>query len=273
MAYFKKNLVKGAGSPGAANQPNEVLILELVSGVIFPPLDQTNGVELQGNFVLPADEKFYKFYHTKSKSVVGYETEGEEDKQSFMHKATFEHPGSTVDVKAFVQYWTGKDVIVLYKGCNESAYEIAGTPCAPMQLKASNTRDNEGNVTTFTFEQFAKSSRVPLTYSGTVEYAAPTLIEDVTSAEFTVENGTVYEIPESNQTSEVLVYASDMPHGTVITLKGKGGTAPHTIESNLANKIILKDGVTYTALDQSFIQFRVFQSGPNERYLLEIARG
>jgi hypothetical protein len=271
--YVKKNLVKGAGIPGAANQPNEVLILELVAGVVFPALDPINGVELQGNFVLPADEKFYKLYHTKSKSVVGYETEGEEDKQSFMHKATFEHPGSPVDVKAFVQYWTGKDVIVLYKGCNETSYEIAGTPCAPMQLKASNTRDNEGNVTIFTFEQFAKSSRVPLTYTGTVEFAAPFAIADFTAAAFTEANGVVYDIPANNTASQVLGFTSDLPHGTVITLNGKGGTQPNTILQSVIQKIILKDGVTYTALNNSFIQFRVFKTGANERFIIEVARG
>lgn len=271
--YVKKNLLKGTGIPGAANQPNEVIILELVDGVIFPTLDPSNGVEFLGNFVLPADEKFYKLYHTKSKSVVGYETEGDEDKQSFMHKATFEHPGSTIDVKAFVQYWTGKDVIVLYKGCNETSYEIAGTPCAPMQLKASNTRDNDGNTTTFTFEQFAKSSRVPLTYTGTVEYAAPSLITNVGAAQFTVANGLVYEIPENNTASQPLVYTSDLPQDAVITIKGKGGTTPDTIVHNVTSGIVLKEGVTYTALDNSYIQLRVFKTSASTRLLIEVARG
>jgi hypothetical protein len=83
----------------------------------------------------------------------------------------------------------------------------------------------------------------------------------------------VYDIPVNNTTSATLGYTSDLPHGAVITLNGKGGTAPNTVQHSVVNKILLKDGVTYTALDNSFIQLRVFKTATNDRMLIEVARG
>lgn len=272
---MKVNLNKQAGnsSPGAAAPKNEIVIIEVLDGFVFPLTDET-GIEILGNFILPEDDKMVKLYSTKSKTEASMETEGDEDSLSFKSMFKAQHPGNRAEVKKFVQFWTGKNVIVLHKACGDDYYEVMGTPCAPLQLKSTKKDDNDGRFWTFAFEPFAKSGFVPKEYRGDLVFAEPTDVVDVDAIELTPANGSYYKLPALAVTDVIEFSSVTLEHGKVVTLLGSGGAAPATLASAVSGDatVVLANGSVWTAINQSFINLKVFKAGATI-YLFELSRG
>ena len=272
---MKVNLNKATGSsaPGSAAPKNEIIIMEAEEIAVFPLSDE-NGVLMQGNFVMDADCNMIKIYSTKSKTDASMETEGDEDMMSFKSKLVLQHPGNSKEVKEFVQQWTGKNVVAMHKACGENHYEVMGTPCAPLQLKAAKQDNNDGRIWTLTFEPFAKSGFVPKIYEGSVVFAEPTDVADVTALALTTANGAHYNLPELDVTAAVGVDGPvTLDHGKIVTLIGNGGDAPATLANGVAGDVtaVLASGTTWTALKGSVIHLRVFKAGATT-YLFELSR-
>lgn len=271
---MKVNLNKqqGASSPGAAAPKNEIVIIEVTDNFVFPATDES-GIELQGNFVLPGDDTMVKIYSTKSKTEAPMETEGDEDSLSFKSTFKAQHPGNRSEVKKFVQFWTGKNVIVLHKACGDDFYEVMGTPCAPLQLKSTKQDNNDGRFWMFSFEPFAKSGFVPKEYRGTLVFAAPFDIALVTATALTPANGQIYNVPALPVTAVIGTASCTLDHGKIVTLIGKGGAAPATLASAVSGTVtvILAGGTTWTAFNKAIIHLKVFKAG-GTTYLIEQSR-
>jgi hypothetical protein len=270
----KVNLAKASGksSPGAAAPKNEIIIFE-ADGVIFPNSDQ-GGVKIDGSFVLPNGEKMVTIYSTKSKTEATMETEGDEDSMSFKSMVKLQHPGNSKEVKEFVQYWTGKNVIVMHKACGENFYEVCGTPCAPLQLKAAKKDDNDARFWTLSFEPFAKSGFVPKIYEGAVVIAEPHTVDDVAALPLLKANGVQYQLPALAVTDVIEVDGVDLDHGTIVTLIGGGGANPATLASAVSGDVtaVLASGTTWVGLLNAVIHLKVFKAGATT-YLFELSRG
>lgn len=271
---MKVNLVKPSGNsnPGAASPKNEIVLME-AEYVTFPPSDD-NGVLLLGNFVLDDEEKMVTIYSTKSKTDASMESEGDEDMNSFKSKLVLAHPGNSKEVKEFVQYWSGRNVIAMHKACGENHYEVMGTPCAPLQLKAAKQDNNDGRAWTLTFEPFAKSGYVPKIYEGAVVFAEPFQVADVSLLPLLVANGYQYKLPSLAVTAAIEVSGITLDHGKIVTLIGSGGADPATLSNGIAGDVttILKDGTSWTALNKAVIHLKVFKAGATT-YLIEQSRG
>ncbi|MBY0487482.1 MAG: hypothetical protein K2P85_09900 [Flavobacteriaceae bacterium] len=271
---MKVNLNKqqGNSSPGAAAPKNEIVIIEVLEDFVFPATDET-GIEIIGNFILPEDDKMVKLYSTKSKTEASMETEGEEDSLSFKSMFKAQHPGNRAEVKKFVQFWTGKSVIVLHKACGDDYYEVMGTPCSPLQLKSTKKDDNDGRFWSFSFEPFAKSGFVPKEYRGALVFAEPTQVDDVTAINLTPANGSYYKLP-SLAVTDVMEFASiTLDHGKVVSLIGSGGVAPATLASAVSGlaTVVLANGTGWTAINKAVIHLKVFKAGATT-YLFELSR-
>lgn len=272
---MKVNLNKptGTSSPGAAASKNEIIFIEAETIDSYPIPDE-NGVKLQGSFVLEAGEKMVKVYSTKSKVDAGMETDGEEDMMSFKPKLVLAHPGNKTEVKEFVQYWTGRNIVALHKACGENHYEVMGTPCAPLQLKAAKQDNNDGRSWTMTLEPFANTGFVPQEYEGAVVFNEPTVIPTGNDIQLFTVNGLQYQI-EPSTTGNQLAFAGpvELEHNKIVTLIGKGGVDPSILSNGVAGDVtvLLKDGATWTALNKNVINLRVFKSGLTI-YLIEISR-
>ena len=272
---MKVNLAKASGSsaPGAAAPKNEIIIME-AEGIQSFPISDEKGVVMLGNFVMKNGEKMITVYSTKSKTDAPMETEGDEDTMSFKAKLVLQHPGNSKEVKEFVQYWTGRNVVAMHKACGEAHYEVMGTPCAPLQLKGAKQDNNDGRMWTLTFEPFAKSGFVPKIYEGDVVFAEPTVVADVTAVALTEANGAQYSLPALAVTEAVGVDgAVTLAHGAIVTLLGNGGAAPATLANGVAGDVtaVLAGGTTWTALESSVIHLRVFKAGATT-YLFELSR-
>ena len=272
---MKVDLKKSSGSsaPGAAAPKNEIIIMEAEGIQVFPPSDE-NGVVMQGSFAMKSGEKMITVYSTKSKTDASMETEGDEDMMSFKSKLVLQHPGNSKEVKEFVQYWTGRNVVAMHKACGENHYEVMGTPCAPLQLKSAKQDNNDGRIWTLTFEPFAKSGFVPKIYEGAVVFTEPTEVADATAIQLTSANGLQYSLPELAVTEAIGVDgAVTLKHGQIVTLIGNGGAAPATLSNGVAGEVtaVLVGGATWTALENSVIHLRVFKAGATT-YLFELSR-
>lgn len=272
---MKVNLNKptGTSSPGSAAPKNEIIFIEAETIVSFPRPDE-GGVRLQGSFVLEDDEKMVKVYSTKSKVDAPMETDGDEDMTSFKPKLVLMHPGNKVEVKEFVQFWTGRNIVALHKACGETHYEVMGTPCAPLQLKAAKQDNNDGRGWTLTLEPFAKTGFVPQVYEGAVVFTDPTQVPAGSNLELTTANGLQYEIGADTTGSAIEAAGSvTLEHGQVVTLIGKGGTTPSVLASGVAGVVttILANATSWTALAKHVIHLKVFKAGATT-YLIEVSR-
>lgn len=273
---MKVNLAKASGSsaPGAAAPKNEIIIMEAEDIAVFPISDE-KGVVIQGSFTMKPGKNMITVYSTKSKTDAPMETEGDEDTMSFKAKLVLQHPGNSKEVKEFVQYWTGRNVVAMHKACGEAHYEVMGTPCAPLQLKGAKQDNNDGRMWTLTFEPFAKSGFVPKIYEGAVVFAEPFNVVDPTAIELKVENGLQYSLANLNSASPIQVFgAITLEHGQIISLIGNGGGAATTLANGPAGTnvtAVLVGGTTWTALENSVIHLRIFKSGTTT-YLFELSR-
>lgn len=272
---MKVNLAKASGSsaPGAAAPKNEIIIMEAEDIKVFPISDE-KGVVIQGSFTMHPGAKMITVYSTKSKTDASMETEGDEDMMSFKSKLVLQHPGNSKEVKEFVQYWTGKNVVAMHKACGETDYEVMGTPCSPLQLKSAKQDNNDGRMWTLTFEPFAKSGFVPKIYSGAVVFAEPTVVALATAVALTTANGLQYVLPSLAVTAAIGVAGTvTLNHGDIVTLIGGGGANPATLASGVAGGVttILVGGTTWAALANSVIHLRVFKAGATT-FLVELSR-
>lgn len=270
---MKVNLNKPTGnsSPGAPAAKNEIIVVE-ADNLIFPGSDES-GVVLEGNFVLPLGENMVTLYSTKSKTEAPMETEGDEDALSFKSSFKAQHPGNKTEVKKFVQFWTGKNVVILHKACGDDFYEVMGTPCAPLQLKSTKTDNNDGRFWNLNFEPFAKSGFVPKEYRGALVFAEPFAVSDVTALPLLVANGYHYDIPALAVAANIAVDGITLEHGKTVTLMGNGGANPAVLQNGTSGdvEVLLKNGASWTALRKSLINLRVFKDGTNT-YLIELSR-
>ena len=267
------NLDKPSGSaPGGAAPKNEIIIIDTEFLAIFPSSD-IDGVKLVGQFVMKPGYFPIKVYSTKSKTEADYETSGDEDSPNIAAKIMLQHPGNKLEVKEFVQRYLGRDVIVLHKACSDGFYEVLGTPCAPLQLKASKKDGNDGRFHTLAFEPFAKSNQVPKHYEGSITFAEPFAVANVTTTALVKLNGTQYRLPATAVAAAVTITGMDFDHGKIITLIGSGGVAPATVAQGTSGvvTIALLNGTTWTALNGAILNLQVFNAGAIT-YLQEISR-
>lgn len=271
---MKVNLTKpsGTSSPGAAASKNEIVLFESQTVSYFPPSDE-NGVVMTGNIQMAPNEIPITIYSTKSKTEAPMETEGDEDTMSFKSSFKAQVPGNTKEIKEFVQYWTGRDIFLAHKACGENFYEFMGTPCAPLQLKSAKQDNNDARLWNLEFMPFAKSGFVPKIYEGTIPFSTPTDVATVTAIALTPANGVNYQLPSFATTASIGFGATTLDNNKVVSLIGGGGVAPATLANGTAGSVtvILNSGTTWTALNKSILNLKIFKSGATT-YLIEQSR-
>jgi hypothetical protein len=271
---MKVNLNKpsGTSSPGAAASKNEIVLFESQTVSYFPPSDE-NGVVMIGNIQMAPNEIPITIYSTKSKTEAPMETEGDEDTMSFKSSFKAQVPGNTKEIKEFVQYWTGRDIFLAHKACDENFYEFMGTPCAPLQLKSAKQDNNDARIWNLEFMPFAKSGFVPKIYEGTIPFAEPTDVADVSAVTLSGANGVNYQLPSLAVTDVIEFAPVTLDHNKIVSLIGGGGVAPATLVNGVSGSVttILNGGTTWTALNKSIINLKIFKSGATT-YLIEQSR-
>lgn len=271
MYVVGQGLVKGNAS-SAGSPSSEIVIVQKEDVLVYPNTD-TAGIRMVGNFVLKEGANFERIYSTKSKTEFPIETEGDEDASSFKPKAMLQHPGSRLELKEFVQAWTGKDVFVLHKKCGDNHYEVIGSPCAPLQLKASREDKNDALSFTLNFESFSPTAKLPRNYYGEIVNLGPVAVADL-EAIATTTSAFNYQLPaETTADTDVTFATVANTAGQGITLIGGGGTEPATLASGVNGPVtvLLNNNTPWVALKDSNIHLKVYISG-STKFLVEQSR-
>ena len=261
--YIATNVAKPVGTSAGAAAPKDpnVAIIAVDDIQTWPQRDD-KGVLVSGNIVMKAGKTPTLVYMTASKIKAPVESDGDEDSISLKHKFEGEHPGNSLEIAEFVQNWLGKPCIIVHGSCSDSYRKIAGTKCAPLQLKPSSQDDNDGRKQMLVFEQFAKTGSVPAHYTGVVPTADPFAVVSTTAVALSPTNGYVYQLPSLAVTAAVTIATSTLEHGDVVTLIGGGGVAPATLASGVTDKAaLLSAGSTWTGLAGATINLKVFKAG------------
>ena len=100
-------------------------------------------------FALQASKKPIGVYATQS-TINVYETaEGDDDARGFIQHVDFEHPGSEVEFKEFLNNNVNENLGAIVINCAGDDCKIAGTPCTPLSFSTAEGQDNnEANKTT-----------------------------------------------------------------------------------------------------------------------------
>ena len=100
-------------------------------------------------FALQADKKPIGVYATQSTINIYDTAEGDPDARGFIHHVDFEHPGSEVEFKEFLNNNVNENLGAIVINCAGEDCKIAGTPCTPLSISTAEGQDNnEANKTT-----------------------------------------------------------------------------------------------------------------------------
>ena len=261
--YIAANVVKPAGKSAGSAAPKDPNVLILATkDIITWPARNDKGVAISGNFVLKPNPKMAYVYMTSSKIKAPYESDGDEDSVSLKHKFEGEHPGNELEINEFVQNWLGEPCIIIHGSCADAFRKIAGTQCAPLQIKPSGQDDNDGRKHMLMFEQFAKVQFLPAHFTGALPTVSPFVVASTTAVAVNTTNGYVYQLPSLAVTAAVAFSELSLNHGDVITLIGGGGVAPATLTTGVTDKkALLVNGTTWVGLAGATINLKVFNNG------------
>ena len=260
-----KSSVAGSGA-ASPKDPNVAFFRR--EDILTWPVRDSKGVLSVGDFVMKPGKTPIYIYMTGVNQKPNYEVAGDVDKEQVMQKFEATHPGDELEAHEFLQNNIGQDLIIVYGNCSSDDKRIYGTKCSPMRLKGTFTDDKDGVGFTFNFEQIQSTRFVPSHYAGNIPYATP-IATDV-SIDLLVASGNQYKVESLDTTAQITIPSIDFTAGSTITLIGSGGSDPATLTEGDKTQcfIILKDGVTWTALENATISFDVYDGG-SVLYLIE----
>lgn len=261
--YIAPNVAKPAGkSAGAASPKDPNVAIIAVKDILTWPQRDDKGVLVAGNIILKAGKKPTLVYMTASKIKAPYESDGDEDSISVKHKFEGEHPGNELEINEFVQNWMGEPCVVIHGSCSDPYRKIAGTKCAPLQLKPSGQDDNDGRKHMLVFEQFAKTGSLPAHYTGAIPSGDPFNVASAVAVALSLATGFAYQLPSLDTSEDIAIATSTLEHGDVFTLVGGGGSDPAVLASGVTDKsALLKSGSSWTGLAGAVIHLKVFKAG------------
>lgn len=259
------NLTKTGSNAGGPAPKNEIAILIAEDILVYPPTNPLDEVSLLGNFVMKAGKTAILMYSTKSKTEAPVETEGSEDAISFKHKFMAQVPGNDTATKSWIQKITGQNLVIAHRACGDTKWEIMGSTCAPLQLKATKQDNNEARNYTLTFEAYAGSHSIPKDYTGVIPFEAPVVVSSLTAID--ASTGSQFQLPA---TSGAIAVATLPTANGIITLIGGGGATAATLSASTS--VLLNNGTAWTADAGAVIHLEVFDAGTTT-YLIERSRG
>ena len=128
-------------------------------------------------FSFAESKKPIAVYTTQSTINIYDTAEGDPDARGFIHHVDFEHPGSEVEFKEFLNNNVNENLGAIVINCAGEDCKIAGTPCTPLSISTAEGQDNnEANKTTINMASTLRGdtlgviakSLIPLTDDDTI---------------------------------------------------------------------------------------------------------
>lgn len=264
MYTFKKldRPVAGSGAPTTGSR--FAYLARLKDVVSFPDTD-ANGVRLVGLPVFKPGSGLVPVYLTSSTREFSYETQGDQDARSFKVKFVASHPGNELEALEFAQNMLDEEFAVFIPGCKSTdAVKVLGRPCAPLIFKSSHKSGKDGSKFEFTFEQEVGGKNTYMLYFGPLN-TLETVYGDIDFATPATTFANVQNVKATGTASTLSITNLDALTETQVTFVGneldpaKAGIIKQKETTPIL--ILLKDGLSWTAVKGSSITFEVIKSG------------
>lgn len=146
-AYSLVSVPRKSNNAGRATGKKNYIVLFRWDDVATFTKDE-KGVKVTA-FEFAEGKKPIGIYATQS-TINVYETaEGDDDARGFIQHVDFEHPGSEVEFKEFLNNNVNENLGAIVVNCAGDDCKIAGTPCTPLSMSTAEGQDNnEANKTT-----------------------------------------------------------------------------------------------------------------------------
>lgn len=179
-----EDLLWAAGKPNMGGLVGDVYAVPVddIDDTQLPTLD-ADGVSLTGNFVLKADKKFARIYHTRGTGKLDENTVGDRDGKSFENMAEFFFPGMEKTVAKWKKDYVNTPMLVIVKETSGGMRVIGITVLEDDSLSlalpayiesiAGTTGAAAADRRGSTFQVKAEAPHPPLYYSGTIDLTAP----------------------------------------------------------------------------------------------------
>ncbi len=266
MTYIKQSVPRAAGNPGIGIQPRDSVTLLDVDDILYMPSPDDKGVVITDNIVMKEGAYGYTVYLTPGTVEVTSAAEGDTDKIGFTPSVKGEHPGNEQAAREFKVNSINRKFIVIVRYCSGKPADLIGSLCNPCKLTPSYTGNNESNTNEFTFEQVMKGDDIKI-YKGTVPTEQPVSKLEAAATSVTYITDGQYQLAAG---SAAIAEITGGSHGAVVTLLGCAGTSPTVTASD--DKIILRNGKTFTATAGSQLTLRAFANGANSLIWIEQSR-
>ena len=266
ISVLKGSVINQAG----ANKSDKITIIDADEILTWPTRDIASAL-YDGNFVMQPGKYMVQLYMTASSIKVGYDTEGDPDRKGFVHTIEGEHPGKSREIRAFLQYFTNKNLIIIYEECSTGKMTVLGTKCAPMQLVPKGEDDKDKTLNTLVFKSIVKAPVLMGDYEGT--YTLPSVM-GIVSADATTVNVAAgqgeYQLTSGSASAAAITALTNPVNGGFYTLLGTGGEYPSEITS--AGNFILALGNAWTAENGSRVTLKAYKDGNSSWKFIELSR-
>ena len=146
-AYSFVSVPRKSNNAGRASGKKSYIILFRWDDVKTFTKDE-KGVKVTA-FAFAEGKKPIAVYATQSTINIYDTAEGDPDARGFIHHVDFEHPGSEVEFKEFLNNNVNENLGAIVTNCAGDDCKIAGTPCTPLSFSSAEGQDNnEANKTT-----------------------------------------------------------------------------------------------------------------------------
>lgn len=163
----------------------------------------------------------------------------------------------------------GKKFYVVWQPCGKDLKYLGGDGCKPLKFsgfEGGSTKDNTSTALTFKNE----SGYLWSVYTGSIQTQAPDAVA-AAATEIPLTDNSVYTLQSGVAAAAVITGFSgvaDIDINRVVTVKGLGGAFPSTITA--AGEFLLIGGVTWTALLNAEITFKIFKSAAGVYTFVEV---
>lgn len=268
--YVKTDVAKPGDNKGVGGNKKGRIIIFDMDDVLSYPARNADGITVESNFGMKVGTYMVSLYATQSTIKTGSDAEGDPDAKGIIQNLEFDHPGNSVEIRAFRQYWMNRNVGAIVETCDGTGKEQLGTPCAPLQLvfKYESTKDK--SVTSMTFKSTQKGPDIA-EYNGnmTFDIVTGTFFGLATAVDLTNGEG-IYQLTDNPAVSVAFSELTNVVNGQVFTLLGSGGSFPSTIAP--CPSFIMANGTSWTALAGASITFKVFKNGAATFAAIEVSR-
>ena len=259
---------------GAPQGKDPEIVLFDWDELLRSPKRDNRKVKGVGSFVFKDGKYAIKMYGTSSTISLPLTSEGEEDAVGSNSLPEWSHPGSSLAIEEFYANMTNRSlgVAVRVGECDgeDTYYKIYGTKCNPLSLMVEVQDNNEGLKTLVKFQQFRKSTAVPMRYYGTFTFPEATLVP-ADAAEIDVTNGDGEYQLQDNAAPVTITGLANAEHAGVYTLIGSGGDNPAILEAVNA-KLFLAQATDWQGLAGSRITLKAYEQAEGEFVFFEQSR-